>query len=105
LCRKVAHVYLIGGAYGLTEYAFRRATGDNPVSEWNVYRRPGSGSAGIRIRPRDHGAGTRGGDGTRSSIAASRTFERLEQVRATEARFLLDVAAYGASAARVVLAG
>lgn len=33
-------IVLIGGAFGFNEYAFRNATGDNPVSEWNVYVDP-----------------------------------------------------------------
>lgn len=37
---KVSGVVAIAGAYGLTEYAATRATGDNPVSEWNVYVDP-----------------------------------------------------------------
>ena len=30
----------IGGSYGITEYAFRNATGDNPMSEWNIFVDP-----------------------------------------------------------------
>lgn len=33
-------IYHLGGAYGFTEHAFRNATGDNPMSEWNVYVDP-----------------------------------------------------------------
>ena len=36
----VKEIYHIGGAYGITEYAFRNATGDNPMSEWNIYVDP-----------------------------------------------------------------
>lgn len=36
----IKEIYHIGGAYGITEYAFRNATGDNPMSEWNVYVDP-----------------------------------------------------------------
>lgn len=36
----VKEVYHLGGAYGVTEYAFSNATGDNPMSEWNVYVDP-----------------------------------------------------------------
>lgn len=38
--QKVGHVYFLGGAYGFNEYAYTFATGDNPVSEWNVYVDP-----------------------------------------------------------------
>lgn len=37
LVKEVIH---IGGAYGFTPYAFSNATGDNPMSEWNVYVDP-----------------------------------------------------------------
>ncbi len=36
----VERAILIAGAYGFNEYAYRFATGDNPVSEWNVYVDP-----------------------------------------------------------------
>lgn len=36
----IKDLYHIGGAYGFTEYAYRNATGDNPMSEWNVYVDP-----------------------------------------------------------------
>jgi purine nucleosidase/pyrimidine-specific ribonucleoside hydrolase len=40
LVHKVSHLYMLGGAYGFNEYAYKFATGDNPVSEWNVYVDP-----------------------------------------------------------------
>ena len=36
----VKEIYHLGGAYGVTDYAFLNATGDNPMSEWNVYVDP-----------------------------------------------------------------
>ncbi len=36
----IREIYHLGGAYGITEYAFRNATGDNPMSEWNIYVDP-----------------------------------------------------------------
>ncbi len=33
-------VYHLGGAYGFSDYAFMNATGDNPMSEWNIYVDP-----------------------------------------------------------------
>lgn len=39
---KVNRVVLIGGSFGLTPYAWTQATGDNPVSEWNVFVDPES---------------------------------------------------------------
>lgn len=37
---KVSSVIAIAGAFGLNDYAWRNATGDNPTSEWNVYVDP-----------------------------------------------------------------
>ncbi len=37
---KIKQVIHLGGAYGFSPYAFTNATGDNPMSEWNVYVDP-----------------------------------------------------------------
>ena len=37
---RVKKLILIGGQYGLTQASFERITGDNPVSEWNIYVDP-----------------------------------------------------------------
>lgn len=37
---KVARVVAIAGSFGFTPYAWSQATGDNPVSEWNVFVDP-----------------------------------------------------------------
>lgn len=37
---KVRQVVAIAGSFGFTPYAWTQATGDNPVSEWNVYVDP-----------------------------------------------------------------
>lgn len=42
LPKKVNKVSAIAGSFGFTKYAFTQATGDNPVSEWNVYVDPGA---------------------------------------------------------------
>ncbi|CZR59838.1 uncharacterized protein PAC_09732 [Phialocephala subalpina] len=41
---KVAEVILIGGSFGFNTAGSVRATGDNPVSEWNVYVDPEAAS-------------------------------------------------------------
>lgn len=40
LPEKVTDLVTIGGSYGLTPYAWSQATGDNAVSEWNVFVDP-----------------------------------------------------------------
>lgn len=37
---KVSAVIAIAGAFGLNDYTWQNATGDNPTSEWNVYVDP-----------------------------------------------------------------
>jgi purine nucleosidase/pyrimidine-specific ribonucleoside hydrolase len=40
LPEKVTDLVIIGGSYGLTPYAWSQATGDNAVSEWNIFVDP-----------------------------------------------------------------
>ena len=40
LPEKVTELVIIGGSYGLTPYAWSQATGDNAVSEWNIFVDP-----------------------------------------------------------------
>lgn len=37
---KVLQLIIIGGSFGETPYAWSQATGDNPVSEWNIFVDP-----------------------------------------------------------------
>lgn len=39
---KVDRLIAIGGSFGITPYAWTQATGDNPVSEWNIFVDPES---------------------------------------------------------------
>ncbi|MEG1926141.1 MAG: nucleoside hydrolase [Ruthenibacterium sp.] len=49
----IKQVYHLGGSYGFTNYAFTHATGDNCISEWNVFVDPEAAkivySAGLRL--------------------------------------------------------
>lgn len=53
LPEKVTSLVAIGGAYGTSPYAWTQATGDNPVSEWNMFVDPAAAerifTAGFRI--------------------------------------------------------
>jgi inosine-uridine nucleoside N-ribohydrolase len=90
---KVARVYMLGGAYGLNEFAFRRATGDNPVSEWNVYVDPEAAqlvfASGLNITALGLEVGTHPALDLRAE-----DIERLSGSGRPEARFLLEIAAY-----------
>lgn len=37
---KISRLVIIGGSFGATPYAWTQATGDNPVSEWNIFVDP-----------------------------------------------------------------
>jgi purine nucleosidase/pyrimidine-specific ribonucleoside hydrolase len=93
LATRVRRIYLIGGVYGLAEHAYRRATGDNPVSEWNVYVDPEAAqqvfASGIPITALGLEVGTHPALELRPE-----DHTRLAASRRPEARFLLDVAAY-----------
>lgn len=93
LPNKIKHVYLLGGAFGLSEHAFRRATGDNPVSEWNVYVDPEAAqlvfASGLAVTALGLEVGTHPDMQLRPA-----DIERLTNSPRPEARFLLDVAAF-----------
>lgn len=40
IAKMVNDLIIIGGAFGFNEYASTNATGDNPVSEWNIFVDP-----------------------------------------------------------------
>ncbi|WP_284750774.1 nucleoside hydrolase [Arthrobacter sp. efr-133-R2A-120] len=42
LPKKVSKIVVTGGSFGVTPYAWSQATGDNPVSEWNIFVDPES---------------------------------------------------------------
>ena len=93
VAQRIAHVYLLGGAFGLTEHAYRRATGDNPVSEWNVYVDPEAAqevfASGLPITALGLEVGTH------PDLELSDA--HLDQLRAAgtpEAQFLLDVVTF-----------
>jgi inosine-uridine nucleoside N-ribohydrolase len=90
---KIARVYMIGGAYGLNEFAYRRATGDNPVSEWNIYVDPEAAhrvfASGLAVTALGLEVGTHPDLDLRKQ-----DLDRLAVSPRPEARFLLDVAAY-----------
>lgn len=90
---KVARLYMLGGTYGLAEHSYHRATGDNPVSEWNVYVDPEAAqhvlASGLAITALGLEVGAHPDLDLREDDLA-----RLSRSSRPEARFLLDVAAY-----------
>jgi inosine-uridine nucleoside N-ribohydrolase len=90
---KVSHLYLLGGTYGLADHAYRRATGDNPVSEWNVYVDPEAAqrvfASGLAITALGLEVGTHPDLDLRPQ-----DLQRLAESARPEARFMLDVAEF-----------
>lgn len=90
LPRLVRRLVIIGGSFGIGPWGGRRATGDNPVSEWNVYVDPEAARAvfhaGFRLTAIGLDVATRPeldlGAAHLSALTASST---------AEAAFLLDV--------------
>ncbi|GAA3669284.1 pyrimidine-specific ribonucleoside hydrolase RihA [Nonomuraea antimicrobica] len=93
LATRIAHVYLIGGAFGRNRYAYTRATGDNPVSEWNVYVDPEAAQhvfqSGVPITALGLDVVTHPDLDLRAEDR-----ERLATSDRPEAAFLLDIADY-----------
>lgn len=84
----------IGGSYGITEYAFRNATGDNPMSEWNVYVDPeaadivyGSGAKLFTI-------GLDVAFNPEWVNILPETIAKLEKVNSVSSRYALDIIDY-----------
>lgn len=87
---KIPHLILLGGAFGQTKYALLHATGDNPVSEWNVYVDPEAARlvfhAGFKITA----IGLDVACHAANNLSPSR-LAVLHQAQGPESRFLADI--------------
>lgn len=90
----IKEVYHIGGSYGFTDYAFTNATGDNPMSEWNVYVDPEAAKivyeSGVNIT-------TIGLDVAFNPEAvnlSNETLEQLRQIGNPQAKYALEIIDY-----------
>ena len=90
----VKEVYHLGGSYGVTHYAFSNATGDNPMSEWNVYVDPEAADivygSGVKLT-------TIGLDVAFNPEWVNilpETLAKLEKVGSTSARYALEIIDY-----------
>jgi len=87
---KVNELIIIGGAFGFNKFASVNATGDNPVSEWNIYVDPEAAHlvfhAGFRLTAVGLDVVTH----EDINLTAQDT-ERLQQATTREAKFLLDI--------------
>jgi purine nucleosidase/pyrimidine-specific ribonucleoside hydrolase len=90
LAQKVNELIIIGGAFGFNKFASTNATGDNPVSEWNIYVDPeaarhvfhsGIGLTAVGLDVATH----------ERMCLRPQDYPRLQSSPRREARFLLDL--------------
>jgi inosine-uridine nucleoside N-ribohydrolase len=93
LARYVRSVVLTGGAFGLTPYSALRATGDNPVSEWNIYVDPEAARLVFHSDLRITAVGLDVSCDPRINLDHGAQ-ERLKSSESPEARFLTSVLAF-----------
>src|SRR5579859_5669473 len=90
LARKVNELIIIGGAFGFNKYAYINATGDNPVSEWNIYVDPEAAQivfhSGIRLTAVGLDVVTHP-----DINLQPQDIEKLEKGKTREAKFLVDL--------------
>lgn len=90
----VKEVWHLGGSYGVTPYAFSNATGDNPMSEWNVYVDPEAAAivygSGVKLT-------TIGLDVAFNPEWVNilpETLEKLKKVNSVSSRYALEIIDY-----------
>lgn len=90
----IKEIYHLGGAYGFNSYAFSNATGDNPMSEWNIYVDPEAAKivyeSGVRLT-------TIGLDIAFNPDAVNiseETIEALKRINNRQAKYALEIIAY-----------
>lgn len=90
----VKEVYHLGGSYGVTEFAFSNATGDNPMSEWNVYVDPEAAnivySSGVKLTT----IGLDVAFNPQWVNIQEETLRKLEKVNSVPARYALEIIDY-----------
>jgi inosine-uridine nucleoside N-ribohydrolase len=90
LVKKVNELIIIGGAFGFNKFATLNATGDNPVSEWNIYVDPEAARvvfhSGIRLTAVGLDVVTH-----KDINLTQHDIDRLKQATTREAKFLLDL--------------
>ncbi|WP_119070914.1 nucleoside hydrolase [Aggregatilinea lenta] len=93
LPQKVQQLIIIGGAFGFDRSAALNATGDNPVSEWNIYVDPEAAKlvfhAGFRLAALGLDVATH-----HDINLLEPEIERLKAATTPEAKFALDIIAF-----------
>lgn len=90
----IKQIIHLGGSYGVTDFAFTNATGDNPMSEWNVYVDPEAAKivyeSGVNLI-------TIGLDIAFNPGAVNiteQTIQKLKELDTKEARYTLEIIDY-----------
>jgi purine nucleosidase/pyrimidine-specific ribonucleoside hydrolase len=95
LPKKVRQIIIIGGAFGFNRSAALNATGDNPVSEWNIYVDPEAARlvfhSGVKLTAIGLDVATHSDINFRDS-----DIERLKASQNPEAKFVLDLVQFSA---------
>lgn len=90
----VKEVWHLGGSYGVTDYAFSNATGDNPMSEWNVYVDPEAAEivygSGVKL----YTIGLDVAFNPEWVNILPETLEKLKKVDSVSSRYALDIIDY-----------
>lgn len=93
LAQKINELIIIGGAFGFNKFASTNATGDNPVSEWNIYVDPEAAyhvfHSGIKLTAIGLDVATH-----ERVTLRPQDRERLKASTRKEARFLLAIARF-----------
>lgn len=93
LAQKIDELIIIGGAFGFNKFASTNATGDNPVSEWNIYVDPEAAHhvfhSGVKLTAVGLDVATH-----ERVTLRPQDRERLKASPRREARFLLDIAKF-----------
>jgi purine nucleosidase/pyrimidine-specific ribonucleoside hydrolase len=96
LLSKVAEILFIGGSFGFHSTGTERATGDNPVSEWNVYVDPEAANlvfaAGFKLTALGLDIVTH--PDLELSTTHRELLRRSSEAGNSSAKFLLDVVAF-----------
>ena len=90
----VKEIWHLGGSYGVTPYAFSNATGDNPMSEWNVYVDPEAAAIVYGSGARLTTIGLDVAFNPEWVTILPETLEKLAKVNSVPSRYALEIIDY-----------
>ena len=90
----IKEIYHIGGAYGITEYAYRNATGDNPMSEWNIFVDPEAAKIVYESDVKLTSIGLDIAFNPEAVNISDETIEKLKKLENRQAKYALEIIEY-----------